>query len=237
MNTQQRCGDFSLACVSCRQKFEKWQRTLEAIREPVAVMAQDHAVFSGLVELMDAARIWDLDRTFYVWVGHAYQEALTLRVRRLLDRDPKTHSLRLVLEDIARNSEVISRERFRTLYPGTDGMQMVAEKKFDELAGLGSQHYCDADAANDLQALLALADRVIQVADKSFAHFDKTPPSHLPTWAEAAESIELLFDISRKYIALICGEGSDKHPSPLPGGWTHVFPMLGRLVDEQRKSK
>ena len=36
------CGDYSLACVTCRQRFEKWQRLFDEIGQEVVNLAFDH---------------------------------------------------------------------------------------------------------------------------------------------------------------------------------------------------
>ena len=218
------CGDYSLECRTCRDKHAKWQRSIEAIRREVAWLVHDHLVFRTTVGIMEQAQVQELDRTFYAWVGHTYQEAVSLRVRRLLDQDDRTHSLRLLLSDISENYKVLSRERFINLYPADIPAlrESVAASKFDELAGVGADSFPGERATSDLDEMLGLASRLKQTTDKRFAHYDKTPPTDAPTWGEVDRCVGQLSDLTRRYRFLLDATNRDVGHEP-PKGWTSVF--------------
>ena len=215
------CGDYSLACRACSQKFAKWQRQIEVVRHEVGWLVHDHQIFLTVTQMMDAAELPALDGTFYTWMGTTYQETVALRVRRLLDTDKGTDSLGVVLSDIAANSKVLSRERLVALYIQGGNSQLLAEAEkenlqllndrlsneaggvFDRVAGKGEQFLPPQIATSDLAGLSDASQRMKDVADKVFAHIDKQPPTEVPTWGEADECVELLEETTRRYSALL----------------------------------
>ncbi len=225
------CGDYSLACRACAQKFAKWQRQIEVITSEVGWLVYDHKIFQTVTELMDVAELPALDGTFYKWLGDTYQETLSLRIRRLLDTDKRTDSLGVVLSDIAANSKVLSRERLVALYiqGGTDQrinehLSSEAGGVFDRVAGKDERFFRPRTAGDDLDELTRASRRIRDVADKVFAHSDRKRPEESPTWGEADECVERLTKTTQKYRALLVGTSLTRKVEPeLPEGWTHVF--------------
>jgi hypothetical protein len=217
------CGDYSLKCHACRQKVEKWERYIDRIFGEMGLVSQDEEIFRRVVDVMERARIYELDGTFYKWIGSVYQEAISLRVRRLLDTDAKsqTFSLRSLLDDIEENPKVMSRERFLALYASSG---FPADGYFDDLAGAGSDYLSPMNVRADITMLEEAAKRVIDTADRRFAHLDRTPPSDIPTWADVKACVELLEAVVTKYRALVKGTALNAPiRNDLPPGWTHVF--------------
>jgi hypothetical protein len=216
------CGDYSLACRACAEKFAKWQRLIEDISHDVGWLVNDHEIFRTVTDLMGAAQLPGLDGTFYTWLDHTYQETVSVRIRRLVDRDKSTVSLRVLLDDIAANSKVLSRARFVSLYP--DHIDWVAQDMFDRLTGKGEQFLPAVVAKTDLDELIIASPRIKDVVDKMFGHHDRKPPDEAPTWGEIKACIERLKKTTQKYRALLLGDSlTRKVERELPEGWTHVF--------------
>lgn len=217
------CGDYSLDCKACALKVDKWQRHLDQIFDEVKLISADHLVFHCVVDMMDREKVYELDRTFYTWVGSIYQEAVSLRVRRLLDRRDGTYSIRVLIEDIADNAPVLTRARFRQLYSNTVIPVAAVDGYFDKLNLRGGDVLWARSAQLDLEALERVSQRVRDAADKRFAHYDRTPPKELPTWGEVADCVNELERVVTRYRALIQGAPLEFEPPVLPAGWMDVF--------------
>jgi hypothetical protein len=230
MNTRatvQPCGNPALDCRSCIDKFSKWQKRVRFIADTaIAGLKRDHDVFLGTVDVMEAAQIFEQDVTFYHWVGRVYQEAASLRVRRLFDSDPRTYSLRLLLEDIEANPAVMSRARYVHMFSkDAPWLAEFANDRFDEIAGVGNKEIEASTVRSDLEAVSRLAEKFITIAHKQFAHASRSgmDKEKIPRWGELDAVVSGLVTVGARYRHLLLAYPTDGFPIPVRQHWEDVF--------------
>ncbi len=166
-----------------------------------------------------------VDGEFHRWIMHMYTHTLCLSLRRLVDDDERTHSLRNLMDDIRERANEFTRERWLAawmhgvLAPRTpdnlsaadrawleelsrDKWKKRAEEYFDKFAPDGRPDLDPAGVAQD-EAELVHAMKVVQAMVNSYiAHDSKKKPQRLPTWGELDATIDLAVRMVEKYYSL-----------------------------------
>ena len=89
------------------------------------------------MEALEDSQIRPSNR-FYHWIIRSYGTHVAMGVRRQLDMDRHTYSLRLLISKIATNPQVITRRSFVHSYPPYMKQHGIADEDFDDIAGEGS---------------------------------------------------------------------------------------------------
>lgn len=169
--------------------------SLEA-RRAAAMSWYQHAA-DDIYDLVYARRWWfrlgdviehndDLPKedNFYAVLGDWYAKYLSVGIRRHVDRDRRTYSLRRLLEQIAREPDlVLSPVEYRDRYP--DFMRHVAEPDPQERLPDGW-----ADAL--VKELVAAAEPAKAYVDKHVAHLDRVESP--ATYAELHGALDVIVE-------------------------------------------
>lgn len=147
---------------------------LVEIRNEVQDLATDRDVYWKVREVIhNNFRLLTTSSPFFDMLNDAYAHATASRVRRLVDRDSATVSLRRLIEQLAH-------------YPDLIAGKMSAD-----------------DLKRDLAELDATCKKVKAYVDKFVAHHDKKSDVPVPTHRELNEAVDTLIAKFRKYYALI----------------------------------
>ena len=130
-------------------------------------------------------------------------------------------SLAGLLEDIARNSALLSRARFVALYPPAE--QKSAGTVFDKHAGVGNSHVDAAVVRADIAKLRSLTRRCEEYADRLVAHRDKRGVSAVPTYEELNEAIDFTESLLQRYYLLLRADSLASVKPTFPYPWKRVF--------------
>jgi hypothetical protein len=187
--------------------WSRWKDQLDKILQEIYTANLYRVFWRGLAEMtqaveLPASGIFD---AFGVW----YATTQATAVRRQLDHDPRSVSLWGLLDDIARNPQVASRQRHvaRWLEGGPDG-QLEAEghDSFDLFAGGRDQDQIDPDLVRvDIAELEAAASAVREYTNKAIAHTD-VGAHQVPTFVELNAAIDQIGVLAQKYASLLKAE-------------------------------
>ena len=112
-------------------------------------------------------------------MNDAYAHSAAMRVRRIVDRDDRTISLRKLLNELVN-------------YPDLLNQQVTA-----------------LELTNDIQALDQATSKVKAYVDQFIAHHDRTPTADTPFNRELSHSIDTVIRTFKKYYGILAGVDLD----------------------------
>jgi len=185
-------------------RWKKWGDHLERIIQETYRTHHYRQLYRGLAEItqagnLPASAIFD---AFGIW----YVTTQTSSVRRQLDRRKGTVSLWRLLDDIARNPHVASRERHVALWVANTPQPVLdeAHANFDRFAGGRDRDRIDAAHVRaDLHQLKAVGDVVERYANEAVAHTSIEETRTVLTYAELNAAIEQIGGLVKKYASLL----------------------------------
>ena len=186
------------------QKLTKWDGWLDTIYKEVVSLVEHQQIFGKVRDIVEANPEIQKPNAFYKFLANTYGDSSIMGVRRQIKPHRDSISLVGLLEEIIRNSSVLSRKRFVELY--SPEMQSEAGCIFDKrFSGSCPNHIDPAIVQQDLDELKAHVDKVEAYADKRLAHRDKKQPV-VPTFGELDPCIDCLKKLIIKYSLLLKAE-------------------------------
>ncbi len=185
--------------------FEKWEGWLQRMGRDVLWLRETHHIWTQVSEMVDGNPEIRKPEFFMGWLFDLVSVFVAVGIRRQCDKDKKAITLGRLLEDLANQAPVMSRERFRSLW-ASDPLDR-ADKVFDGYAGTGQPHI-DADSVRqDLEAVLDRSERLRKYVDRHIAHQDHrgVQEGEVPTTGDAWEVLEEIGALYQKYYLLLTG--------------------------------
>jgi hypothetical protein len=207
-----------------KSKDKEWISLLRNIENQVSRLLWNRYLFREFMATIETNSALDTNNPFVVWVWENYLFNAALGVRRLIDRDRRSISLLLLLEDIAKKPEILSRKRYAALFEdsGLSDDTAYINRCFDSLVGEGKDCPDRRDIEHNMQKLLIIAKILIRYVNKMVAHIDKGTIRKLPTINDLDASIDCLADITKKYYAILHAGGVELLPvAQTP--WKRIF--------------
>ena len=160
---------------------ERAPHELKEIRDEVISLATDHEIYWKVQRevIQRNPRLLTIRSAFFDMLNDAYAHSAAIRVRRLVDKDSRTVSLRGFLTELSE-------------YP-------------DLLKGQVS----GAELAVDSSELDRTTSKVKDYVDQFIAHHDRSPVATAPIHKELDAAIELLIRLLRKYYGVVAGSDVD----------------------------
>ena len=182
--------------------WNQWRARMTEVEREV----QDLAFFDTVFRLsMRAMRDWPSERHnfLYAWQVSMNSRDVGVCVRRILDRSGRTRSFLRLLEEIARQPGVVSRERFVEAYP--PGLRTAGEEEFERLLGSGGDKLTRAHVRRDIEELeSAYATSGLQaVTNEVIVHNGDASTTTPPTWRQVHDLVALIERACRRYIYLL----------------------------------
>jgi hypothetical protein len=208
------------------EAFQKWTGWIDAIHRDITDLVIGRHIFWEVQDIIKANAKIQKPSSFYGWLGMTYAAWGPMGVRRQLDMDTRSISLRRLLTEMARTPQIVSRPRYVTTYAtkllgtsdpspsipepenerqggayalGRSEAEDIANKSFDDYAGQGKQHISEDGIKRDLAELQSRSHKVERFATKKVAHLDERPPATLPTFDELDACVDLLEQLVLKY--------------------------------------
>jgi hypothetical protein len=173
----------------------------------------------GMVERNQALR---RPSSFYSWMRSQYSTYMAIGVRRLVDHDKRTLSLRRLLEKIKANHQVFDPDRHANMYRRTALGADTGRREFAGYARTDGRTLDRQKLRSDLSLIKRTAERIKRYVDKHVAHTDRIQLRRLPTFAMLDVTLDTLKDVTERYRILITGHGGDLTPSYIDA-WEGIF--------------
>lgn len=217
------------------QRFEKWEKWLEIIREEVMGLVRNKYIFWKLGDIVKNNPEIQKPNSFYKFAGDTYFAYAVMGIRRQTKPNKDSISFVGLLEEIVEMPCVLSREGFVALYE--EDARFEARHDFAQFAQKDAE-YVDPDMVQqDLHKLQELGDPVENLADRQIAHYDKRPAKNIPSFGELDACIDFLAELTEKYWLLFKAEVLvDLLVMPIVDNWEEVFRQPWILSDKPHKS-
>ncbi len=242
-------------------KLKKWLRWMGTIHDEILGLLRDTNMFWEVQDIIRANPRIQKPSAFYRYLGRTYLSHALAGLRRQIKPNKKSISFVGLLDDIARNSEQLSRSYYRSLcsHPNepdicqieienraglaeaeiTDSSQLkklINMNDFAKYADASGTHVCPQMVKTDRDNLKSAVEACEGYADKRIAHWDKDEPVDVPTFGELDECIKLLDKTYVKYHLLFYAEGMGTLMPTYQYDWKKVFlePWLAAIAGSAR---
>lgn len=161
---------------------------------------------------------WNL---FFDWMfrNYAYQEAL--RVRKLLDGDERSDSIRTLMMDMSRRAHNVTRDVYRSWYPNAS--PEAVDRMFRTFSDPEGQHMDRKVMDDNLAAVEKAAERVRDAVNRAVAHRDRKRPLPSLTYGSVDQAIDAVGELFKKLCLFLEGH-SYGSLEPVPQfDWEWVF--------------
>jgi len=203
------------------QRFEKWERWLEAIREEVMDLVRSKHIFWKLGDIVKNNPKIQKPNSFYKFAGETYFAYAVMGIRRQIRPHKDSISFVGLLQEIIETPCVLSRERFVALYE--KDAQFEANHDFAKFAREDTDYINPNLVHQDLSKLKKLGNKVEEFADRQIAHYDKRPAKKVPSFGELDDCIDFLGELTEKYWLLFKAETIDLLAMPIVDHWEEIF--------------
>lgn len=167
--------------LSSEDFLERARHELSKIGDEVICLATDYDIYWKVQRevIQRNSRLLTIRSAFFDMLNDAYAHSAAMRVRRLVDEDNRTISLRRLLKDLSK-------------YP-------------DLLRG----QVTEVELAKDNDELDSATLKVKDYVDQFIAHHDRSPVAAVPIHRDLDAAIELLKRLLKKYHGVLAGSDID----------------------------
>jgi hypothetical protein len=187
-------------------RFDKWDRWLDAIHEEVRILLMDKYIFWEVQKMIKNNPSIQKPSAFYEFFGSIYGDSALMGIRRQVKIDKKSISLARLLDEICKTPEILSRNRYIELYDNYTKKSKLPDKHFEKFAGKTRDHVDPHLVKLDLEQLRSKFTECEKYADRRVAHYDRRAPKRIPTFKELNECINFLEKLVKKYLRLFRGK-------------------------------
>lgn len=198
--------------------WPRWREQLELITQETYRLHHYRQLWRELAEITQAANL--APSVFFDALPVWYVSTQGAAVRRQLDRRRDSLSLIRLLEDIGRNSELVTRDRHIAVWHekaraagGADadklgeGLRLRdANRNFDRFAGAGRDTIDRALVSADVTELEQAGEVVKGYVDEAIAHMALTPKNSVPTYGDLDAAMDRIAELVQKYASLLNAE-------------------------------
>lgn len=203
----------------------KWDLMLNENIDAISKIKSDQFFFNEFMKIIENNSDIDATNHFIIWIRENCLISQTMAVRRVVDKKSGTNSLIRLLFLIKGNPQVLSRERYTTLFTGTgfEGDEVYINQDFDKLVGKGKNHLMPENVQNDIDVISSKYAKLKSYVDKRIAHVDRNPDEVIPTIYNLNECIKVLEQIANKYYTIIHASSYGSLTPTLQYDWEKVL--------------
>ena len=197
--------------TSLEQRRDKLKNWLDRIRPSVTEAVINDYLFWELQSIIQHNEfLAESSSVLFTWIGSTYVNSSVLAVRRQLDTDEDSISLRRLLLNIAEEPKVLSREYYRTVGGRS------ADFTYDKQVGVGATVVSGAAVQSEIQSLIDASERLLHFADRTVAHYDKRGiKKALPKFEEITRCLGIMEGLVIRYQLLLKGVWQERLLPPL----------------------
>lgn len=185
------------------QIFKKWTEWLEIIYKEITNLSVNRHIFWETQEIIKHNKKIQKSSSFYEFLGNAYASLAVMGIRRQLKIDKQSISFARMLDQIVKNPNIISRQRYVALYGQDPMMKEMGERDFKKFADKSGKHINPEIVLADLAQLQKKAAKCEKYADMRVAHFDKRALKSPPTFNDLDDCIDYLEKLLKKYTLIL----------------------------------
>lgn len=196
------------------ERIAEWKRVMERIRTEHIDLGWSHYVFRLLREVFNAnAGLRESGGFLIEAIARMYVSHTLMVLRRDMDRQSGTENVRNLLYDMKSYAELMTRERFVSVWnPDDEFVRKLANSRFEDWgvvrhdSGPDSDYIDPSSVQKDVDDLEIRVTKAREYAERVMAH--RTPMSDEGfsiTYREMHEAIDALRETINRYYALLTG--------------------------------
>lgn len=182
--------------MSGKRKWRCWIKVIDQVI--FDSIRKDKLVFDSYYTLIESNTGISTPWNFHQWVLQNHGRSLMLQVRKLVDSDPRTYSLRKLLGEIANNPESITKRSFVAAYP-KHHRDIAANNWAKYVHGESVPHLPKSVPLKDIELLKCLSKRVCILVNKEVAHLNRRRRKRTTNFDEVYYLLKQLVSIAAKY--------------------------------------
>lgn len=169
--------------------------------------------------------VGDRPSVFWDYWGQTYAATQAIAIRRQADTHRHVISLALVIKQLAKNAEALTRKSYLSLFAQDDELMVKrGHQGFDQLADATGDHIDPEIPRADLLALQAAARRARFYADEHIAHDVANPKvTEMPTYGDLHAAVDAIGDICRKYTVALTAAWWHTWEPVIQDDWEAIF--------------
>jgi len=204
--------------------LKNWIDQLKVIREEVRSLLLGAKIFWEVQNILAANPRALSHRLFNDWIMTNHNVATAVGIRRQLDKDSRSVSLKKLLIEIEatlrRSPDLLSRSDFLlNFWPGEH--RSHGDAQFSKLVGDHATRVEPAYVRQDIERLTEVTEKIEHYVNKRIAHRDAQEIERRKL-GELDKCLGLLEEIVDRYACLLNGEETSVSPELLPV-WKSVF--------------
>jgi len=206
-----------------------WISYIERLEQDAQSLVVWHHIYQEVKKIIIQSPVARQGSSFHRWLDTIYPEAACVKVRRLADKDRRTYSLKLLLEQIQHQSHIITRTRhrkaFETAYPTWDKRltYRMADTSFDKLCGKKAKSLWPSMVRRDLVKIDKVVEPIKTFVDKEVAHLEKNWIPKPPTHGNLDNAIRCIEKLIIKYNLLLKFHSPQKLLPVWQYNWKRIF--------------
>lgn len=209
--------------------FEKWQAWIERIYDEVVTLFAYRSFYRGLAEMTQANGAIPAS-SFFDALGAWYGVTQAMGVRRQTDTSSDGVSLAKLLDSMAAHPQVMTRERYLTLWGDRGHWQRRGNEQYDTYAGESASEIASERYEADRDRFQETARPIKDYVDRLVAHNDQRELDYVPTYVELNAAIDLLEELLNKYMVLLKATSVPSADPVHQADWRNAF-RVAWLVD------
>lgn len=177
----------------------KWRRWIKIIDQVILdSIREDKLVFDSYYSLLESNTVISTQWNFHQWLLQNHGRSLMLQVRKLVDSDSRTYSLRKLLGEIANNPESLTKRSFVAAYQ-KHHRDIAANNWAKYVHGKSVPHLPESVPLKDIELLERLSKRVCILVNKDVAHLDRRRRKRTTNFDKLYDLLKQLVSIAAKY--------------------------------------
>lgn len=203
-------------------KIRLWSSWIDEIREQHSNLLNLKQIYDDVQDIISKNKKLHQPSSFYDWLSETYVTTITVGLRRVVYKSGSSICLLNLIQNMAKQPEIISREYYVGLYKDTP--LKVANKHYDKLVGDEATHPSKAYFNKDITDLNSVTKTLKDYVDKHVAHIAPNKQSTvLPTWKDLNDALLKVEAYIKKYCSLIKAEGWVQLTPTIQEPWKAIF--------------
>jgi hypothetical protein len=202
--------------------------TVENIENAVAILLGDQQCFARFRDAVNGS-VAVRQTHFPGLVARWYSQSVLLGLRRLVDTDPRSHSLLSLLNDMLKHPTDWNEEAVIDLWtkdrkPHDLIIAAALEVAYKPLSDAAGKSLNTVRIAADKQTLESSLTRAKRVVNKTIAHSDKhSGAAPTMTFADLDAAVDASHQLVKPYISLLTGRGYNTMVPVEGSNWWRIF--------------
>jgi hypothetical protein len=207
----------------------KWRRWIKVIDQVIFdSIREDKLVFDNYYALVESNKAISSPWNFHHCVLQNHGRSLILQVRKLVDSDSRTYSLRKLLGEIANNPESITKRSFVAAYQ-KHHRDIATNNWAKYVHGKSVPHLPKSVPLKDIELLKRLSKRICILINKDIAHLDRRRRKWTTNFDELYDLLKRLVSIAEKYGDLLGRAAADDLDNfAITYEWMSIFDVAWR---------